>query len=280
MGKLSRLAGAGLVWLAAYQPGKSVSLPLSWKGEGANPIVVFRGGENDPGHYYFGGKGGKATTSHGNMDAGSFVLELNGVRWSVDPGNQSYNEIEQAGFDLWGRCQECQRWLLLTKNNFGHSTLTVNNALFNADAFVPLKDFKEGTAPEATFDMTALYGENLQNAIRRFVKEDNHTLLIEDRFSITKSTQSIAWQMITTADVEITKGGAVLRQNGKELKLENLAHPELSVSVISLDPPPFYLDRRIPGLKKIEIRLPSYLVKTGEGTFSVRLTGENAKDNP
>jgi hypothetical protein len=128
--------------------------------------------------------------------------------------------------------------------------------------------------------MTALYGENLQNASRRFVKEDNHTLLIEDRFSITKSTQSIVWQMITTADVEITKGGAVLRQNGKELKLENLAHPELSVSVISLDPPPFYLDRKIPGLKKIEIRLPSYLVKTGEGTFSVRLTGENAKDNP
>jgi hypothetical protein len=280
MGKLSRLAGAGLVWMAAFQPGKNDPLPLVWKGEGANPIVVFRGGEGDPRQFYFGGKGGKATTSHGNMDAGSFVFELDGVRWSVDPGNQSYNEIEQAGFDLWGRCQECQRWLLLTKNNFGHSTLTVNNALFKAEAFAPLKDFKGGTTPEATFDMTALYGENLQNASRRFVKENDYTLLIEDRFTITKSTQSLTWQMITTADVEITKGGAVLRQNKKELKLENLTHPELSVSVISLDPPPFYLDRRIPGLKRIEIRLPAYQVKTGEGTFSVRLTGENAKDNP
>jgi hypothetical protein len=279
MGKLSRLTGAGLVWMAAFQPGKSNPLPLSWKGEGANPIVVFRGGQDDPGYYYFGGKGGKATTSHGNMDAGSFVFELDGVRWSVDPGNQGYNEIEQAGFDLWGNCQECQRWILLTKNNFGHSTLTVNNSLFINSGFAPLINFREGDKPEATFDLTALYGENLKNASRRFVKENKSSLLIEDLFTISKSTQSITWQMITTADVEIVKGGAILRQNGKTLKLQNQEHPELSLSVISLDPPPFYLDRQIKGLKRLEIRLPAYLIKEGKGIFRVRLTGENGKKN-
>ena len=36
------------------------------------------------------------------MDAGSFVFELNGVRWAIDPGVQDYNALEQAGFDLWG----------------------------------------------------------------------------------------------------------------------------------------------------------------------------------
>jgi hypothetical protein len=277
MGKLSRLAGAGLVWLAAYQPKKEIPLPLVWKGEGANPVVIFRGGQDDPRHYYFGGKGGKATTSHGNMDAGSFVFELDGVRWSIDPGNQGYNEIEQAGFDLWGNCQDCQRWTLLTKNNFGHSTLSVNNSLFKNNGFAPLTHFREGDTPEATFDLTALYGENLQMASRRFVKENDHSLLIEDRFSTTKSTQNIVWQMMTTADVEITRGGAVLRQEGKSLKLENLGHPELSLSVISLDPPPFYLDRQIKGLKRLEIRLPAYLISDGKGTFSVRLSGEIRK---
>jgi hypothetical protein len=274
MGKLPRIAGPGLVWLSEFKATTSTTLPLAWKGDGMNPIVIFRGGDKDPGKYYFGGKGGRATSSHGNMDAGSFVFELDGVRWVVDPGNQGYNEIEKTGFDLWGSCQDCQRWILLTKNNFGHSTITVNNALFVNNGFASLTGFKDGQAPEASFDMSAVYGANLKSAGRRFVKENNRSLLIEDRFSTNKSTQSITWQMMTTASVEIVKGGALLRQDGKELKLENLSNPELMVSVISLDPPPFYLDRRINGLKRIEIRMPAWTVKNGEGTFRVRLSGK------
>ncbi len=274
LGKLMRLAGAGLVWLSEFQAKNETILPLNWKGDGMNPIVIFRGGDNDPRHYYFGGKGGRATSSHGNMDAGSFVFELDGVRWSVDPGNQGYNEIEQTGFDLWGNCQECQRWILLTKNNFGHSTITVNNALFVNNGFAALTDFKDGQSPEATFNLKAVYGENLKSATRRFAKENDHSILIEDKFSVSKSTKEITWQMMTTANVEIVKGGAILRQDGKELKLSNLTYPELSVSIISLDPPPFYLDRKIDGLKRLEIRLPSYLVKDGDGVFRVLLSGK------
>jgi hypothetical protein len=196
------------------------------------------------------------------------------VRWSVDPGNQGYNEIEQAGFDLWGSCQDCQRWILLTKNNYGHSTITVNNALFINNGFASLKEFKDGAKPEATFDLSAVYGETLKNVTRRFAKEDNRSILIEDHFTATKSTQSIVWQMMTTADVEIVKGGAILSQDGKQLKLDNLANPELQISVVQLDPPPFYLDRKIAGLKRLEIRQPAYLLKSGEGTFKIRLSGK------
>ncbi len=273
LGELSRVSGVGLVWMSQYLEKSDVKIPTAWKGEGDNPIVIFTGGENNPG-YYFGGKGGRATISHGNMDAGSFIFELDGVRWSIDPGNQSYTQIEMAGFDLWGNCQDCWRWTLLTKNNYGHSTVTVNDALFINNGFAPLKEFKDGAKPEATFDLTAVYGENLKNATRRFAKEDNRSILIEDHFSKTDSTQSIVWQMMTTADVEIVKGGAILRQDGKELKLDNLANPELQVSVIQLDPPPFYLDRKMDGLKRIEIRMPAYLVKSGEEMFKVRLSGK------
>jgi hypothetical protein len=274
LGKLPRIAGAGLVWLSEFKPKTVSTLPLAWKGDGVNPIVIFRSEANDPGHYYFGGKGGKATLSHGNMDAGSFVFELNGVRWSIDPGTQSYNEIEQTGFDLWSNCQECQRWILLSKNNFGHSTLTVNNALFLNNGFAPIKEFKNGNNPEATFDLTAVYGENMTSATRRFLKENDRSILIEDQFSLSKSTQSIVWQMMTTAEVEVVEGGAILHKDGKELKLDNLAHPELTVSVVSLDPPPFYLDKKIKGLKRIEIRLPTWTVKDGKGTIKVRLSGK------
>lgn len=275
MGKLSRLAGAGLVWLSQFESRDNTKLPLAWKGEGHNPLVIFRGGEDDQRKYYFGGKGGKATISHGNMDAGSFILEIDGVRWSIDPGNQSYHEIEKTGFNLWGSCQNCERWLLLTKNNYGHSTLTVNDQLHINNGFAPLKDFKGGPSPEATFDLTEVFGGLLTRASRRFVKEDDHSLLIEDRIEVNDSTKSVTWQLITAADVEITKSGALLKQDGKQLRMENLSHPDVMVSVISLDPPPLALDRKIKNLKRLEIRLPAYLFSKGVNEVRVRLTSAN-----
>jgi len=171
MGKLSRLAGAAMAWLSQYEEKSAEKVPTAWKGESSNSIVVFKGEEDDSHTYYFGGKGGRATTSHGNMDAGSFIFELNGVRWVIDPGNQGYHELEQTGFDLWGSCQDCQRWTLLTKNNYGHSTITVNDELFINNATAELVDFKGGETPEATFDLSPVYGENIKSAVRKFRKD-------------------------------------------------------------------------------------------------------------
>lgn len=269
---LSRLAGAGLVWVSQFEEKTESTLPLAWKGDGKNPVVFFRGKENDPRGYYFGGKGGRGTVNHGNMDAGSFVFELDGVRWVVDPGNQPYHELEQAGFNLWDDCQECERWDLITKNNFGHSTLTINNALHVNDGFASITDFKDGNQPEATVNMTEIFGEDLKSATRRFIKEDGKSLLIEDKFTLNDATQTITWQLITTADVEIVKGGALLKQDGKQLKLENLTHPELVVSIISLDPPPLKLDRQIKNLKRLEIRMPAYIFSEEENIVRVRLS--------
>jgi hypothetical protein len=273
LGELSRLSGAALVWMAQFEEKSSVKVPQNWKGEGDNPIVIFTGGENDTRGYYFGGKGGRATTSHGNMDAGSFIFELNGVRWSIDPGNQNYNTLEQAGFDLWGSCQTCGRWLLLTKNNYGHSTVTVNDSLFINNGFAPLLNFKEGNQPEATFDLSAVYGDKLKSAKRRFLKDSPVSIVIEDNFETNENTKLITWQMMTTADVELVKGGAILKQDGKSLKLENLSHPELQLSVVSLYPAPLKLDRQMEGLKRIEIRIPAWTVENGKTTMKVRLSG-------
>ena len=274
MGKLPRLAGSGLVWLSQFELKNETKLPLAWKGDGENPVVIFRGGTDDPGHYYFGGKGGRATISHGNMDAGSFIFELDGIRWVVDPGNQEYHAIEKTGFNLWANCQDCQRWTLLTKNNYGHSTLTVNNALHVNNGFASISDYKGGEKPEATIDMSDVFGGLLKGMSRRFLKENNRSILIEDKFQLSDSTQNITWQLMTTAEVQIVKGGAILKQDGKQLKLENLSHPELDVSIISLDPPPLELDRKIEGLKRIEIRMPAYLFPEKEGALSVRLVAE------
>uniref|UniRef100_UPI0025E5EFEE heparinase II/III domain-containing protein n=1 Tax=Algoriphagus sp. TaxID=1872435 RepID=UPI0025E5EFEE len=215
IGKLGRLAGASMAWLSQYEEKGGAGIPTAWKGEGSNPIVIFTGGENDPHNYYFGGKGGRGMVNHGNMDAGSFIFELNGVRWSIDPGNQNYNDLEQTGFDLWNRSQSSERWTLLTKNNFGHSTLTVNDSLHRTEGQSELLSFKDGEQPEATFDLSKTLEGQVKSAKRKFTKDSPSSITIEDEIELSESTQLITWQMMTLANVELTEDGAILKQDGK-----------------------------------------------------------------
>lgn len=272
VGKLSRLAGPGLVWLSQLNEKTATTLPLEWKGEGSNPLVIFRGGEKDPGKYYFGGKGGRGNLSHGNLDAGSFVFELNGVRWVTDPGVQDYNSLEQAGFNLWGQCQDCERWTLLTKGNHGHSTLTVDDARFIVDATAPIIDFKTGNNPEATVDMTPVLKGHLMSAHRRFFKDTDHSIIIEDNITLEDSTSSITWAVMTTAEVIPLADGALFRQDGKELNLKIFSPANVRVSTIMMDPPPLKFDRKIADLKRVEIRIPAYVFSDGSGIIKVRLS--------
>lgn len=274
MNKLSRLGGAALVWISQFKPKNDEKMPTEWKGEGSNPVVFFTGGENDPHQYYFGGKGGRGMVNHGNMDGGSFIFELNGVRWVIDPGNQPYHELEKTGFDLWGRCQDCERWTLLTKNNYGHSTLTINDELHRTEGLVTLHYFNKGDKPKAVFNMTPTLEGQVAEAYRTFIKDSPTSILIEDEIKTSDATELITWQLITRADVEIVKGGAVLRQDGKELKLDNLSHPEYRISVVSLDPPPLKLDRRIDNLKRLEIRIPAWTVEDSNESVKIRLSGK------
>ncbi len=273
MGELSRLAGAALVWLAQYEKKIDEPMPAVWIGTGNTPIAVFQRSDSDH-DYYFAAKGGRAADNHANMDNGSFVFELNGVRWAVDPGNQSYHDLEKTGFNLWGRDQDSQRWTLLTKNNFGHSTLTVNDSFHRVNGRALLLDSQKGEKPRVSFDLSPTFGELLKSATRTFTKDSPTSILIEDAIELSEQTDVFTWQLLTTADVEIVDGGALLRQDGQSLKLENLSHPQLMVSVISLDPPPLELDRRISDLKRIDIRIPAWTIKEDHVKIRVRLSAD------
>jgi hypothetical protein len=269
-----RFAGLGLVWLAQFSQQKMSELPANWFGNGSNPIAVFRSNRNDSGDFYLAAKGGKANLGHGNMDAGTFVFELDGVRWVIDPGNQPYYPLNKIGFKLADHSQDGERWTLLTKNNFGHSTITVNDAYFLVNGQASISDFKDSETPEVTFDMTPLYGSNLKSLSRRFVKESNRSVLIEDFIQINDATKTITWSLITQADVQLVQNGAVLHQDGKQLKLSILEPAGISISLISLDPPHLPIDKTIEKLKKIEIRIPAWIIESGKMNLKVRLSGE------
>ncbi|MCC5931665.1 MAG: heparinase II/III family protein [Cyclobacteriaceae bacterium] len=267
---LGRMAGPGLIWASQFKPELTAALSTEWFGNGKNPVAVFRDKGND---FFLAMKGGKANLSHGNMDAGTFVFELNGIRWIIDPGNQSYYPLNRIGFNLAGHCQDCPRWTLLTKKNQGHSTITINNERFDVDATAKIIDFTQGDRPEISIDMTPLYFGNVDKVTRRFVKESNISFYIEDHFEINEATDNINWGLMTLADVQLTNKGAVLTHEGKELLLEIEAPEAIAFSVISLDPPPMQIDKTIENLKRIEINIPAWTATSNELKIRVRFTG-------
>ncbi len=78
---------------------------------------------------------------------------------------------------------------------------------------------------------------------------------------------------ISLANVEIVEGGAILKQDEKELKVENLTHPEINFSVISLSPAPLELDKQIEGLKRLELRIPVWTIEGDKTRIIIRLAG-------
>ena len=136
-----------------------------------------------------------------------------------------------------------------------------------------LVSFRDGSHPEATIDLTPVFGGMVDRAHRKFIKDSPVSITIEDDLKLSTRTQQITWQMLTQADVKVVESGAILSERGKRLRLSNLSHPNVPFSVVSLDPPPHKLDRQWPGLKRIELRLSPRTFKTGDGPLRIRLAG-------
>ena len=77
---------------------------------------------------------------------------------------------------------------------------------------------------------------------------------------------------MTQAKVQPTQNGAILQQDGKTLELSILEPAGLQFSVLSLDPPPMEIDKTIENLKRIELRVPKWILEGNAGQIKVRLS--------
>jgi hypothetical protein len=273
----SKFNGLVLSWLARHRPSVAKPLPVNYKGDGINPIIVFGAGKDDPKGYFLGAKGGAGSLNHGNMDAGSFVFDLEGVRWSVDLGMQSYFQLESViGVNgLWNSSQDSPRWTLLSKNNFGHSTLTVNDSLHVAKGFAPLSYFKDDNErPQAGFDLSAVFKGQLNSAKRNFKRTGECSLEITDLLELSEQTKNVTWAMMTQADAEVITGGVLLKQKGKVLKVTIKQPMGAEIKVISRNPPPLDYDMKVSGLKRLEFKFPAELLRDKGQKIVVELKGQ------
>jgi hypothetical protein len=209
-------------------------LSAAWHGDGVNPIATFRSSWSDPDALYLAFKGGSASGNHAHMDAGSFVFELDGVRWAVDLGMQEYYSIESKGWDLWDRAQNAQRWRVYRLNNYSHNTLTLGGQLHDVTGRARITEFN---STSGTVDLGEIFAGQAQRVTRRFTFGAADAVTIRDELSGLKPGTSVRWQMLTRAQVTPEKSTALLRQEGKALRATLRLPGSGGFQVSPADPP-------------------------------------------
>jgi hypothetical protein len=256
LGESGRLLPLAAIWWPERSAGVAPALPLRWHGGGVNPVAVFRGSWTDANAFYLGLKGGRADLSHAHMDAGSFVLEIDGVRWARDLGRQDYNSLESKGVDLWNRRQDSQRWQVFRLNNRSHSTLTIDDQLQRVDGDARIVGFSPaGVDPCAIVDLSPVYSGQASRVMRGFRVQHDRGVLVQDELSGLKPGADVRWAMATGAAVTIEADGAraTLREGGRRLDARLLGPAGAKLAVIDAAPPDDGFNEPNPGRRMLVV---------------------------
>jgi hypothetical protein len=186
----------------------------------------------DPNAAFVAFKGGNNQASHGHLDIGSFVYEVNGVRWAVELGADDYNI---PGY--WDG--EKRRWDIFRLNNRSHNTLVIGDKLQNLTAVSKIVLFEKAPSANvisrAVIDMTRAYKTQAKSAKRTMILLENGTLRIED--VLDGVTETVRWGMVTGAAISIDGNVAVLTEREKVLQVKIEATGRATFEAISVAPP-------------------------------------------
>lgn len=197
-----------------------------YSGGGEVPVVLMRTDWTDSDtDRYLGLKGGQANSSHGHMDAGSFVYDALGLRWSEDVQRESYarveNALKAAGGNFWSMGQNSLRWQVWRLNNRSHSTLTINDADHIVSKPATVKSAEEkGSEMVVELDMTGPLSGQVASASRTFRLKDGDLYVIDEITAKSDLDAAVEWRMMTPATVAVGSDKETLTQKGKTLYLK------------------------------------------------------------
>lgn len=183
------------------------NLPLNHLFKGVN-VACLRSSWTDPNAAFVGFKGGNNTSHHAHLDLGSFVFDIDGLRWAEDLGPENY--------DVPGYFSK-ERWNYYRTRTEGHNTLTSNSSNQNQSAKSTIVAFSPNVnSPFAIADLSDAYKDcftSVKRGIRLIAKD---SLLVQDEIQA-PNTAPLEWHLHTLAKVEISGDGrkAFLQQNGK-----------------------------------------------------------------
>jgi hypothetical protein len=254
-----------LLWMTANPPPAPDALPSNWSTQGPNPVALFRQGVGREA-LYAGIKGGRARLSHSHMDAGSFILEVGGVRWTEDLGMPVYEDVEKAGYDLFGR----DRWRVYATGPNSHSIPLINDVQPKDQTTATLASF----TPEnqsAVIDLSPLYSDQAKRLRRSLRVSSPTSIVVRDTIDggLPRAKYRFSW--MTRAMVETNATGAVLRKGGRALRLEFSSDAPFVVVNEDASQPPAVCDAPRPGLRRVGVR---FTLTKPVHTLDVRATLE------
>jgi len=212
-----------LLWRDAAS-GKSPAphgLPLHWTSGNGVPVSVHRECWERKDATFVGVKAGPPSASHGQMDAGSFVFDSDGIRWAHDLGMENYHHAESQGITLWHKHQSAGRWTVFRNNNFSHNTLVIDGRLQNAAGDSPIVRFSADPAfPHTVVDLTTAYDGQAESALRGIAMLPGGAVLIRDQLTGLRPGSEVRWSMVTRAETDDSTGPSItLREGGESLVL-------------------------------------------------------------
>jgi hypothetical protein len=242
--------GAAARSLIFYQPvsGAAQAAPLDAFYKKTN-LVFMRSAWHDPQAFFVGFKGGDNQANHSHCDLGEFVFDALGERWAVELGRDEYTLLgywETAG----------RRWSYPRLATAGHNTLLLDGQNQDHTAEAPVIAFASTPAGAyAAADLTAGYaGCGATRVTRRIELGDGRRALsVQDQVEASRPVQ-VTWQMYTHAEVELKGDIALLRQNGKQMRVDLLAPAGAAFAVeeMHLDPPQLPLENT----RRLRVILP------------------------
>lgn len=221
--------------------------------------------------------GGKNNSNHGNLDAGTFVLDADGERWFIDLGGDSYDLPNYFGAD---------------RNNYYRMRAEgQNTVLINPDARpdqIPtargrMIDFvSKPKGAYAVLDLTnALSVLKVSDAKRGMLFAHNRrAIVLQDEISLLKPGE-VWWFAHTQADIIVAPDGksAILSQNGKQLSAVITSDQDARFTIMDAQklptsPEKHPLENSNSGIRKLAIHLEN--VQNVDLAVTFQMLDENA----
>ncbi len=221
----NRLFPFTLFWLQEPPASLTPRAPLNWSSGGHVPIVIHRSSWDNARALFVGLKAGSPSAPHGHMDAGSFVLDADGVRWAYDLGMEGYHGIESRKMNLWSPEQNSDRWRIFRLSSLSHNTLVIDGQLQLAKGTARVTAFRDGPEPAATLDLTPVY-TNATAVTRTGTLLPSGEYRLDDALKGLRPGARVRWGLVTRATPDASRTGPLLlREAGKQLRLTPLHDP-------------------------------------------------------
>ena len=258
----NRLFALSLLWMDPAHLENNAPPPLAWIGNGPNPVAFWRESWTADA-LWVGAKGGRATLSHGHIDAGSFIIEAGGVRWAVDLGMEEYHRLEAMGVKLWGE----DRWKIFRLGPESHSLPRIGDVAPDPEGNCPLVQGSVTPHPSATFDLTALYPKKLRRLHRPVASTGTGGVRVLDEVDGLPAGTVYRFTWMTKAEVVIEPSGVVLRESGRAFRITVSEGSAFTTSVRDAAALLTPIDTPMPEIKRVEFAV----ISTGTG-FSFEIT--------